>query len=322
MTGYCRITLAVCLLGLVTACSVANYQKPVSDFAAATENAEKALIALNQQVTEAYAETIRARALKGDWIILATSGDCNLISIRCRLKVDKPDGSNELFEPDPLLGNIVTLMRPITAYAKGLTGIVNADTTDKVATHVNATLGSVENLAKTVDKISGSSTAANVTAYKTSFGKAVNWLIGQYVAKVQLDGLRKATEAANPVMQQVVFIVENSAEFAADISKSEPQKEFEAAKKKYDDDQQAGNTNALGKNVDVLAKKATAYDRVLLAKPSSVYAKLGEAHAALTGNLHDDEISLVTVTARIESFAAEVKTLVDIIREMTAVKTN
>ena len=42
-TACGRLTLAVGLLVYVTACSVADYKKPISDFAKATQNADHCL---------------------------------------------------------------------------------------------------------------------------------------------------------------------------------------------------------------------------------------------------------------------------------------
>lgn len=319
MTAHYRMVLSACLLGLVAACSAVDYQKPVSTFSAATENATNAMVALNQQVTQSYADRIRTAALNGNTLIKAKDGDCELTSDRCRLVTVKSDRSEELFVPDPVLGNIVALMRQIDAYAKGLTDIVNADTAAKVAAHVNSTLGSVENLAKTVDGLADSNLAGNVTAYKTSVGKLVNWLVGKYVANVQVSGLRRATEAADPVIMEAASIFKETAAIAAVISVIGPQKKFEVARQKFEDDEGAGRAGNLERNLNAMASTAAAYDRILLAKPSSVFAKLGEAHAALTASLHDDDVSLVTALAKIEVFAAEAQALIDIVREISAV---
>lgn len=142
---------AIAVLVLATACSVTDYKKPVSDFATATRDAEAALVLLDQQVTDAYTAKLRELALSDDALVQARSGDCLATSERCQLEVVSANGAREVFPPDPLLGNMVTLMRSIAAYAEGLGQIVEADTAEQVATHVNATLGSVENLAKTVE---------------------------------------------------------------------------------------------------------------------------------------------------------------------------
>lgn len=317
MNAIGRVVLIgwLCIAGI--ACTPVNYQKPISEFAVATAEAETAFLALDEQITDAYAEKIRADALARKGIVKAQSGECNLTSERCRLELVTSDGA-EPFDPDPILGNISALMRLTTAYAKSLAEIVNADTAAQVTTQVNRALGSVENLAATVDGIKDTEFTKSVTAYKAPGAKLASWIAGQYVAAVQVEGLRKATATADPVIREAAGIFEEAAEIARPFFNAQPQKEFETALQKLEKDEQRTGSAALESNVDALVAKAKAYDRVLLAKPSSVYARLSEAHAALTSDLAGDDVSLATAAARIEAFATEVKTLVSIIHELKA----
>jgi len=59
--GRRQIRLSLVLAGAVAtaACSVASYEAPVTHFAAAVDDAETALTALNTEVTDAYAAGIR-----------------------------------------------------------------------------------------------------------------------------------------------------------------------------------------------------------------------------------------------------------------------
>ena len=298
----------IAVLILATACSVTDYKQPVSDFATATRDAETALVALNDEVTEAYTEKLRDLALSDDAIIQARSGDCLVTSERCQLEVVRADGAREVFPPDPLLGNMVTLMRSIAAYAEGLGQIVEADTAEQVATQVNATLGSVENLAETVEKLGGTGAAAGVAEYKTTVGKAVNWLVGQYVAKVQVDGLKRATGHAQPVIGRAADLFEASAGIAADIPKEGMANAVDKSVDDFDD-------NGREADLTTLLTASGDYDRYLLAKPSAVFAQLKEAHDALANRLHDDSLSLAEAMAKIETFAADAKALLEIVRE-------
>ena len=307
-----RLTVGAAALVFATACSVADYQKPISDFAAATQDAETALVALDAEVTEAYAIRLRAQVDAGAKLVQVQAGECELTSARCRLEAISTGGQSEVIPPEPLLGQMVIIMGAIRTYADGLTAIVNADTAEQVATHVNATLGSVGNFASTLEKLGVAGAAAPVKEYKTSVGKAVNWLVGQYVAKVQVDGLREATGRAQPVIARSAEIFESTALFAADITNDDLTKKFDAARVTYENDSNQGNlTN--------LIQKAADYDRVLQAAPSSVYAGLRQAHEALTKNLHNEDLSMVDVLARIEAFGAEAKALVQIVKEIAAV---
>jgi hypothetical protein len=57
--------LTSALLFGVTACSVTDYQQPITTFAGATRDAETALGTLNTEVTRAYTAVLRERAVSG-----------------------------------------------------------------------------------------------------------------------------------------------------------------------------------------------------------------------------------------------------------------
>lgn len=312
-TACGRLTLAVGLVVCITACSVADYQKPISDFAKATQNAETALVGLDEQVTEAYAALHRRRALAGERLVQRQGEDCLVESARCRLVVVDTDRSTEPLSPDPALRNMITLMRSVRVYADGLSAIVNADTAANVATHVNATIGSVENLAKTVVKLGGQDTTSSIdlSEYTTPVGQAVNWLVGQYVAKVQLDGLKRATKDAKDVVKAAASVFGSAAEVASVVPRAAL---AEAVSKRID----AFRDSQSDQNLNNLIESAAKYDQLLLAKPATVFARLDAAHEALVDKLQTDELSLANVMAKIEAFAAEAETLAKILKDLAA----
>lgn len=154
----------------------------------------------------------------------------------------------------------------------------------------------------------GAGAAAGVAEYKTSVGKAVNWLVGQYVAKVQVDGLKRATGHAQPVVDRAAELFESAAGIAADISKVDMANAVDESTDDFDDS---------GRDADLttLLTHSRDYDRYLLAKPSAVFAQLKEAHDAPANKLHDDSLSLAEAMAKIETFAADAKALLEIVRE-------
>ena len=170
MTSW-RSLPAIAVLVLTTACSVADYKTPISDFATATQDAETALVLLDQQVTDAYAALLRERAIAGEAFVKFESGNCQVSSARCQLVI-----GNELLTPQPALQQMILLMTAVRSYADGLTAIVEADTAAQVTTHVNAALGSVESLAGTVADIRGPpppDDRPNVSEFTTPVGEAV-----------------------------------------------------------------------------------------------------------------------------------------------------
>lgn len=313
-TAWGHLTLAAAVIASATACSVADYKKPVSDFAEATQNVEEALLVLDEQVTDAYAALHRRRAVGGEEFVQFDTDDCQVTSTRCRLVVVDRNNQKEPLTPDPALRKMITLMRAIRTYADGLSAIVNADTAEKVTTHVNATLGSVENLAATVAKLGGPDTTSSIdlSEYTTPVGQAVNWLVGQYVAKVQLDGLKRATKDAKFVIADAANLFGLVTEVASDVPKLALANEVS---KRLDTFRASPSDNSLEKLIESAAK----YDRLLLAKPPTIFARLSAAHDALADKLQNDELSLAIVMAKIEAFATEAETLAEILKDLAAV---
>lgn len=311
-----RPIVAALLLAFVAACSVANYEKPVGDFAEATRNAEQALIALDKQVTDAYAAVLRGRVLDGKGLLQIPGKDCGIGSDRCNpIVVENVDGktTKTSLTPEPALRKMVTLMHAIRTYSDGLAAIVAADTAAKVAAQVNATLGSVEHISATVANLSGNDrAAAKVSEYATPAGKLINWVFGQYVAKVQLDGLKRATNDARTAITAAASMFGEVADIASDVPRQVLANEVSI---------RAGALEGAvsPSNFDRLIESTVRYDQFLLAKPPSVFFRLGQAHDALADALNNDEVSLAEAMAKIEAFATEAQTLVEIFKELTAI---
>lgn len=310
-----RFMIAASLLTLATACSATNYQRPVGDFSTATQNAQEALVALDQHVTQAYLEMLRSEVATNERLVRAKENECELTSERCRLVAVNAEGDLQLFPPEPLLGNMITLMRAVAVYAQGLADIVNADTAEQVSTHVNATLGSINNLANTIDALASTNAAESASAYKTSLGKAVNWFVGQYVATIKIDALRQATRQAQPVIERATRIFSDTTLLAADVSHIGPTTEFDDAREKYE-------ATLRGDDLNILVARAAAYDRILVAKPSSVFEQLLLAHDALADHLQNKGQSFADVMGKIELFAIEAEAIITIVKEIQAVDAN
>lgn len=307
ITGnFCLSKLAlISALALVTtACStVTSYQKPVSDFAAATTDAATALAEIDKKTTKVYDEALRNEINNGTRLLRQEG--CQLTSERCQLIATNMDRESAVFPPESVLNNIVTLMLGVTAYSQGLNEIVTADTAAKVAASVNATLGSVESFSKTV----GGGAAPTVSAYKEPGGKAINWIFSQRIARLQINGLQQATTAAQPVISQVATTLEATASLAEDMDLAPVLKQFDAAWEKYEEDPTESNLNTA-------IAKAAASDMVLRTRPSSVFAALNTAHESLTQSLNGEGVSVIEVMAKIELFAEEAANVAAIIREL------
>jgi hypothetical protein len=313
--------LGVVLIVSAGCATVTSYQKPITDFATATASAESTLATLNQSVTAAYAARLEAEVNEGKFAIQRKGGDCELTSPRCRLQAipvseDASTKATVPYPPEPLLGNVVTLMAGISAYSEGLTAIVNADTAQQVAASVDSAMGSIESLAGSIAEISGKPVSSSVAAYATPTGKALNWITGQYIAKIQLDGLRQATERANPVIQRSVEILDVSAELADVNFQNDEVKRLDAAELSYETEVNNSNPGQATALTNLVAA-ASKYDQVLTSASSTVYSAMSAAHATLTDNLNNKSKTVVEVIAAIEEFSAQAATVAEIIQEFT-----
>jgi hypothetical protein len=306
-----RSTAVIALMVTVSACSVTDYQEPITQFATASKNAETALNALNTEVTDAYTALLRERAVAGEALVEEPEGDCLFDSEHCRLDLLARDGTTQPLTPPPALRNMVALMESITSYADNLVALVSADTAAAVTTNVNATLGSIESLAETVEKAGGAKQSVNLAAYRTPVGEAASWLVGQYVARVKLDGLRRATTEAQPVIAEATSVFEVAADQAAVVPRATMAEDVRQRLAAFD-------SSHSEQNLEQLIQSADQFNQFLEAKPSDVFAKMNAAHEALTNQLQGKDVTLAEAIARIESFAAEAERLVKIARSFAA----
>lgn len=304
------------ILGLIAAvavsgCSVASYERPVDDFAAATEDAQAALVALNDEVTDAYAAELRRRVLSGDGFVGFQSRDCQIGSQRCRLVVRGHDDGEATLTPDPALRRTLVLMRGINSYAQGLAAIVAADTPEAIAGRVDQTVASVDNLATKIADLGGDDDTPSVdtTPYTTAVGGFVGWAAAQYVNHRKVDALRRATADSKGVVAQAAALFTQSADVAGVVSRKPMAEMVTRRLDAFDDHPTAGN-------LDRLIKSAAAYDRLLVARPPRIFQRLATAHGALVEKLQGEEISFVVVFARIEAFKDDAETLAALLRDL------
>ncbi len=299
------------MLGLA-ACSVADYKQPIATFTEATRNAERALSELDRQVTEAYALSLEKRIFDEELFVRYASGDCLTTSERCRLvAVDRGGNVVADLTPGPALKQSLLLMGAIRKYAEGLSAIVDAETAAAASSQVNAALGSVANLGNTVVKLGGNETSPPLEEYTTAAGQAANWVVGQYVASVQVSGLKAATREAKPVVAEAALLFQTlsaEAEFVprADLA--------EATSRRLD----AFRENLTLPSYDALVRSAQAYDSLLVTKPSRVFMSMKEAHDALADELNSDKLTLSQAMAKVKIFAAEAETLAKIFQSLSA----
>ena len=311
---WCRTALAAVVLVIVSGCSVTDYAPAVTKFSEATENAEKALVGLDQQVRDIKAARQRARALAPGAQVLPHEGDCRFESPRCRLDV-VDTGPRGLLIPESPIPEVVSIMSDVRSYANNLTTLVNADTAAKASASVNAALANVEKIANTVAKHNKPDAKdVSIPQFATPVGNAAGWIIGQYVARVQVSGLRDATRKADSVIESAGVLFEAVGAAAQDSAKVGPSEDLENRLAVFE--QQDQNTE---QNLRKLDMAVVTFDQLLRVRAANVFASMREAHGALTRRLENDKLSLASVIAKIESFASEAEQLVKIIEDLRAI---
>jgi hypothetical protein len=310
--------IAGCLLA-IAGCSAANYSKPIATFAEATANAKSALADLNNTVTAEYTDLLSQRALTNrDLQVKGKKGECGPKSTRCRIVLEHPEDASkeQLFPPEPLLGNMVAVMGDVNAYAQNLAALVADDSAEKAAADVNAALASVEKLAKTVDEAGGKGKGKEpIPSFATPAGAAVNWLIGQYANYVKLEGLKVATKEAKPVVESATALFKAGARVASDPLRADFTESFGAKIDAYGDDRRSET------KLNAAVEAAKLYDDFLLSQPGKVFEQMGKAHSALADALHNPNPSWPEVIAEVLYFAAQAEELAKVAQNLAALGT-
>ena len=319
-----RMTTFGVLILVASGCAtVTSYQKPITDFGTAVANAETALEVLDQTATAELEAQTKAEIEKNERLVLPKDKDCLLqSSSRCRLMASNEKGSIQ-YPPDHIIENMITLMQGITAYSQGLTAIVSTDSAEQVAASVNSALGGAASLANSIDDISKSeskSLSRTIKAYKTPTGKALKWLTGQYIAKMQLNGLEQAVTQANPVIKKSMVLFSGAAAEAEKILLNRQLTRYNEARKNYRSARRGDDNEEKSKALQSLVEAAAAYDRLLTSRASSVFGSMGTAHQALFDSFTDDDKSVLEVIAAIEEFSNQAAAVVEIVREFQDVE--
>ena len=304
-----RIIAIIFLSVFLTACSIADYQKPVADFSAATNKVEATLIELNKQVTDAYRKILLRRALTSqNGVQFYKKGkdvDCHRLATRCRLVFYENEQEKSL-SPKPALQKIIALARSFRAYANNLSAIVEADTAAQVEVSTNETLASIERLEDTVRKFSKKpkTSAGKIKEYTLPVGLVINWVVEKYVAEVKIDALKHATENAKDIVADAAKLFQSLAEIGKDKA---AKKVLASDVQKYHDKLVESKSK---QDLEILIKATKQYDELLLlSSRSNIFAMWSDAHNVLANKLEGEKISLATLYVKISALLEEAEKL-------------
>lgn len=308
-----RTTIILAALVIVSACSVTDYTPAVTKFSEATENSERALVGLDQKARDIRAAWLQARVLAGGGVdVQMASGECDDDSSRCRLMVVVDGVQTEFLVPESPIPDVLIVMAEIRRYANNLSALINADTAAKASASVNAALGSIEELAKTLNNIDPTKKTKPIKAFATPVGQATTWLIGQYVVRVKLKGLKRATKAADGTIADAANVFRVVEGFVTSSVTSKFSEDVELVETKFDDNRTSQNLRRWNQSAEV-------YDKLLRASAADIFGSMAEAHNALTQRLQNDKLSLASALAKIEAFAMEAEKLAKIIEGLSAI---
>jgi hypothetical protein len=163
---------------------------------------------------------------------------------------------------------------------------------------------------------SGSRTEAvakDVSTYATPVGNVTSWLIGEYIAAVQVAALRTATSKAEPWMQRAAPVLKAVAQDLAVPARKAALDHFRADHRAYELD--TGDTGLRDKFV----ASALSYNNVLAATGSNVFDAMLTAHTKLCDQLNGrGAISLADVAASIQVYAKQAEALQNAVASLQA----
>ena len=306
---------AIGLLGLA-ACSVTDYQKPISDMAAAVDQSIASINKLDQRMTAARNEQWRKDIADETALLVAASGACSLGKPRCLLEIlHKGSSQTSQFPSASVIPKARAGLTGLNAYVANLRSIVEADTVNKVTASANSALGSLKNIETAIEEAGGPK-AGLVANFSEPTGSMINWLVGQYVDYVKVQALKKATKSAQPVIARLASFYDTIAEAAATYDLGNAAADFVKAQETFDNATTI-NSQAINQYVSAAQK----YDQSLRASSARPLKAFADAHAKLTDQLNGD-ISLSDALAAIENLVERAKAFKAIVDEFDQASSN
>ncbi|HKU97971.1 MAG TPA: hypothetical protein VJR58_21955 [Vineibacter sp.] len=300
----------VVALGLIAAgCSVNTYKPAIDRFGTATQQAREAYTKMEATVLAAHAEDLRQQMLRGDLRATLKPGTCNVRSERCEIMVVDRSGKSQPLHDQ--FDNINALMGDIADYAANLRAIVASDAPQQVTASVGAAAGSIKALSANIAKIKGAGADKNA-AFIEPAANIIGWAVGEFVNLLQVDALRKATARANPVIQEALPILQESAIAASSVANAGFAKRVADLREAYR--RAPGDRAAL----DRFEKEVRDFDTALRATSPAVFDAMATAHGDLTDALAGKNVSVADAYAAIEQFAAKAEALYKLIAALEA----
>ena len=249
----------------------------------------------------------------------------------CRILSKSDDESKEVKPPTPTA--MATVSRPIATYAKSLKDVAHANTATVVDASVTAAASSVADIGSALvqahaaqlkdwqdkaadphatqpqkeeanrkiaelQKPSSDKSFEQISAYAAPIGGLVSWIAGQYIAHVQLQGLRSATANANPTLKKIAPELDQFADVEGGTTENTLFAKMNHMKQVFEDTGTEDSFKSYSDSVD-------AYNAAVDARRVPIFQKLADSHDALTKELNSSNVDLDQVGTLVQAFATQ-----------------
>lgn len=298
-------------VGLAACASAAsNFEAPIAQFSAAAAQSADALKALDKSATERLNALAKASAVQDPGAVAPRTDDCRTGSARCIVTVTiGPNRTSPVaLSTASLIPNSARVMASLQEYGEALNEIAKADASEQVKDGVARAIGAVMSIAGAFGPVAGS-LAENLNKPLTD---AVVFAYQQYQESMKLDALRKATQAANPVIADAMAKLAAEAGVAQTSTVARLVTEYNSAFDALDEEPVSPA------NIDTLIQAASRLDAALTLKTSEVFTRVAAAHAQLTSNLQSEKPSFAGVFATLNGIIVEAKNIRDVANAFSA----
>lgn len=281
------------VLALVACATPPETTAAIEEFAKATAAANEGLQALDESTAARLAEVQRESVLENPLRVRTEADTCLATAARCILVYQRERAAPAVaFAPASLIPQQREIMKTIAAYADALAAIQAADATKEMNASIDSATGSIARLAALVPPYGTVGAAA-----APAIGRAAKFAFSLWQEKVKRDATRGAVNAMNPILQDAVELMSDTARFASLPSKRVLADAYDAAEDELRDGP------ATRAELDAYVKAARSLDAVLALDDRQVFVELGRAHAALHSVLTDPKVDFASAVEAIQSFA-------------------
>jgi len=298
---------AIMAILLLAACSTtSDHTDVLTSFADSTAKASLSLEAYDTAAAGYMTSFMKRRALEA-----AEAGNADLIgpvlddciarrsdsdvTPRCRvgLMADSEDLKGVPIVYTTIIPNYIAVANEIAAYATALNNLAKADSRPQVAVALDKIAATATGIAAAAYPMGG---GPAVAAIANPTASALSWSYGKYQEQTKIDALRKATQAVDPLIQDVAAKFSDVGLFVEDVHEGELQKAVVLARLEW-------LKNGDERHLDDYLSKADALDKQLAAGPAKVFADMGKAHRKLTDSLQHNITSFADAQVAIDRLA-------------------